>query len=135
MSSSHLIIVARNTMTGELRLPLDDMTLYGTGEEQSVVETVAMTFSDDWVLYLYGMVGDQVVGKKPHPVKWTNISRNERSAIVGGKHYFATRCRPTANWNVVLLDKHEIEGSREVGRIHHSFTTHQLTKWLRDYQR
>lgn len=135
MSSSHLIILARNTLTGELRLPLDDMTLYGTGEEQSVVETAAMTFTDDWVLNLYAPVGDQVIGKKPHPVKWTIISRNERSAIFGGKHFFASRCHPLSNWNVVLLDRLEINGSRTIGRVHQSFTTHQLNKWLRDTQR
>lgn len=135
MSSSHLIILARNTLTGELRLPLNDMTLYGVGGEQSVVETAAMTFTDDWVLDLYGPIGDRIVGKKPHPVKWTNISRNERSVIVSGRHYFASRCNPASMWTVVLLDRLEINGSREVGRVHRSFTTHQLNKWLKDYQK
>ena len=33
MSSAHLIIVARNHETGEVQLPLEDMTLYGCEPE------------------------------------------------------------------------------------------------------
>lgn len=135
MGSSHLIVLARNTVTDELRLALGDMTLYGVGGEQSVVETAAMTFTDDWVLDLYGPIGDRIVGKKPHPVKWTIISRNERSAIVSGRHYFANRCNPASMWSIVLLDRKEIHGSREIGRIHNKMWTNELNKWLRDMQK
>ncbi len=65
MSSSHLVIIARNYKTGEVKLALGDrMTLYGTGEEQSVVETCALIYTDDWELTLYGAIGEPVMGKR-----------------------------------------------------------------------
>lgn len=72
MSSGHYIIVARNRETGELRLPLGDMTLYGggidpaTGEyaEESLVRACAAEFGEDWVLSLYGTRGSDYTGTK-----------------------------------------------------------------------
>lgn len=72
MSSAHYIIVARNTETGEIKLPLGDMTLYGMGvdgetgqyEEESVVATCALNFGPDWTLALYGQLGAGYVGRK-----------------------------------------------------------------------
>lgn len=72
MSSGHYVIVARNTVTGELRLPLGDMTLYGEGKdpetgehaEESLVRTCAMDFDEDWTLTLYGMVSASYGGSK-----------------------------------------------------------------------
>ncbi|KEA07501.1 hypothetical protein [Rhizobium rhizogenes] len=74
MSSSHYIIVARNNETGEIQLPLEDMTLYGMGvdtetgeyEEESVVRTCAMSYGPEWTLTLYGPLGSSYYGtKKP----------------------------------------------------------------------
>lgn len=53
MSSEHIIVVARNTVTGAIELPLDDLTLYGTGGEQDMLETCRRDYDDDWVLALY----------------------------------------------------------------------------------
>ena len=72
MSSGHYIIVARHDNTGELRLPLGDMTLYGDGQdpetgeyaEESLVRSCAMDFDEDWTLALYGMVGASYGGSK-----------------------------------------------------------------------
>lgn len=72
MSSSHLVIIARNDKTGEIQLPLDDMTLYGMGcdsvtgeyEEESVVRTCAMSYGPNWTLTLYGPLGSAYYGVK-----------------------------------------------------------------------
>lgn len=72
MSSSHLIIIARNDETGEIQLPLENMTLYGMGkdpetgeyEEESVVRTCAMSYGPEWVLALYGPLGASYSGSK-----------------------------------------------------------------------
>ena len=53
MSSSHLVIIARNIETGEIKLPLGNMTLYGTGGEQQVLEQARKQFSADWLLEIY----------------------------------------------------------------------------------
>ena len=65
MSSSHIVIVARNTETGEVKLPLGDMTLYGAGEEEQVLQTCAMScgLGEDWVLTLYHPVGPSITAK------------------------------------------------------------------------
>ena len=74
MSSSHLIIVARNDETGEIQLPLEHMTLYGMGvtdgeyEEESVVRTCASTYGPEWTLTLYGPLGHSYSGTKTSPV-------------------------------------------------------------------
>ncbi|MBY5553744.1 hypothetical protein J0664_05965 [Rhizobium leguminosarum] len=70
MSSSHLIIIARNDETGEIQLPLENMTLYGMGivdgeyEEESVVRTCAASFGPEWTLTLYGPLGASYSGSK-----------------------------------------------------------------------
>lgn len=64
MSSSHIIVVARNTDTGEVELPLGDMTLYGVGGEESVLQTCRGNYGKQWVLSLYVPAGGQWVGTK-----------------------------------------------------------------------
>ncbi|QIG68705.1 hypothetical protein EVB67_055 [Rhizobium phage RHph_TM3_3_14B] len=72
MSSSHYIIVARNDETGEIQLPLENMTLYGMGvdpetgeyEEESIVRTCAATYGPEWTLTLYGPLGSSYSGTK-----------------------------------------------------------------------
>lgn len=72
MSSEHIIIVARNTETGELRLPLDDMTLYssggldetGIGSPESILQTCRAIFTEEWVLAVYRPYGDFFAGSK-----------------------------------------------------------------------
>ena len=64
MSSSHIIIVARNTKTGEIELPLDDLTLYGVGGEDDVLQTCRRQYGEEWVLSLYAPIGDQWCGSK-----------------------------------------------------------------------
>lgn len=70
MSSSHYIIVARNDKTGEVQLPLENMTLYGMGtvdgeyEEESVVRTCAMSYGPEWTLTLYGPLGGSYSGRR-----------------------------------------------------------------------
>lgn len=54
MSSSHLVIIARNTKTGDLELPLGNQTLYGTGDEESILESITKRYTDDWCLAIYG---------------------------------------------------------------------------------
>lgn len=71
MSSEHYIIVARNTITGAIELPLDDMTLYGQGcdpvtweyLEEALVHNIAGRYGDDWVVTLYGPVGGNFSGR------------------------------------------------------------------------
>jgi hypothetical protein len=75
MSSGHYIIVARNDKTGELRLPLGDMTLYGQGIDpetntyidDELVKQVAKDFDEDWTICLYGQKGDTYGGSKKRP--------------------------------------------------------------------
>ncbi len=65
MSSSHYVILARNDETGEIQLPLENMTLYGMGqdpetgeyEEESVVRTCALSYGPEWTLNLYSPIG------------------------------------------------------------------------------
>lgn len=72
MSSEHLIIVARNTETGELRLPLGNTTLYmsggidaeGTASAESVLQTCRRSFTEDWVLAVYRPDGSFWSGSK-----------------------------------------------------------------------
>jgi hypothetical protein len=66
MSSAHYIVVSRNRRTDEIRLPLGDVTLYGTegqdpetgrlGEEDFAVQA-SQALSADWSTALYGPVG------------------------------------------------------------------------------
>lgn len=63
MSSSHLVIIARNMKTGQIDLPLGDhMTLYGCGGEEELVRACAGNYTDDWVLTLYHPRGPDVLG-------------------------------------------------------------------------
>lgn len=64
MSSSHIIIVARNKKTGAIELPLEDMTLYGTGGEDGVLATCRRQYSEEWTLALYAPIGDFYAGDK-----------------------------------------------------------------------
>lgn len=72
MSSSHLIIVARNYETGELQLPLENLTLYGMGqdpetklyEEDSLVQECAKKYGPEWGITLYVPVGPTYSGSK-----------------------------------------------------------------------
>ena len=54
MSSSHLIIVAHNTATDEIELPLGNTTLYGVGDEEKTLARCRKRYSNDWILALYG---------------------------------------------------------------------------------
>ena len=65
MSSSHIIVVARNHKTGEIQLPLDDLTLYGVGGEEDVLETCRLSYDEDWSLALYEPKGAFYSGAKP----------------------------------------------------------------------
>ena len=66
MSSSHIIVVARNHKTGEIQLPLDDLTLYGVGGEEDVLETCRQQYDEDWTLALYQPMAPWfVTGAKP----------------------------------------------------------------------
>lgn len=72
MSSSHYIIVARNDETGEIQLPLENMTLYGMGvdaetgeyEEEDLVRSCAANHGPEWTLTLYGPLGASYGGRK-----------------------------------------------------------------------
>lgn len=64
MSSSHIIVVARNTDTGAIELPLEDLTLYGVGGEEDVLQTCRMSYGEEWVLTLYCPYGDTYCGAK-----------------------------------------------------------------------
>ncbi|GHC61404.1 hypothetical protein GCM10010136_01920 [Limoniibacter endophyticus] len=76
MSSEHAIIVARNTNTGAIELPLDDLTLYdatdhgidgekgGVGSVSSIIEHVRSTYDDNWVITLYVRKGQDWCGAK-----------------------------------------------------------------------
>lgn len=75
MSSSHYIIVARNDVTGEIQLPLENVTLYGMGldpdtgeyEEEALVRECAKRYDKDWSLCLYGRLGAVYGGAKKRP--------------------------------------------------------------------
>lgn len=70
MSSSHYVIVARNDETGEIQLPLGNMTLYGMGidpetgeyEEEGLVRECAKQYGPEWTLTLYGKLGADYCG-------------------------------------------------------------------------
>lgn len=80
MSSEHAIIIARNSKTGAIELPLDDLTLYdtsgygldgqpdGVGSVKSIIDSVRMTYDDDWVITLYVRSGPDWLGNKKLPV-------------------------------------------------------------------
>lgn len=75
MSSEHAIIVARNTRTGEIQLPLDDTTLYdtsgygidgepnGVGSVRSIINSVRASYHEEWTIALYVRKGDGYCGK------------------------------------------------------------------------
>lgn len=64
MSSSHLIVVAHNTTTDEIELPLGNTTLYGIGEEENILERCRKRYDNDWILALYGPRSALVSGTK-----------------------------------------------------------------------
>lgn len=64
MSSSHIIVVARNTETGDIEFPLEDLTLYGVGGETNVLETCRRQYSKEWTLSLYAPIGESYSGSK-----------------------------------------------------------------------
>lgn len=65
MSSEHIIIVARNARTGEIRLPLEGTTLYGVGGEDDLLRAYRGQFSEEWALSLYKPFGFIYSGSKP----------------------------------------------------------------------
>lgn len=66
MSSSHLLVVARNHRTGEIQLPLEDLTLYGVEpvKDDELVRGIAEQYDEDWAVTLYGQVGPNYSGSK-----------------------------------------------------------------------
>ena len=64
MSSDHIVIVARNDETGAVELPLGDLTLYGTGGEESVLCTACANYGPEWSLSLYKPYGPTLRGTK-----------------------------------------------------------------------
>ncbi len=59
--------------------------------------------------------------------KWSVVSRNERTIVIDGVRYFATRCSIVTGWTVEQLDQLEINGSRSVRKLKRGLTTRQLT--------
>ena len=64
MSSSHIIIVARNAETGAVELPLENVTLYGTGGEEDVLQTCRKQYGEEWTLSLYAPFGSLWAGSR-----------------------------------------------------------------------
>ncbi|MAZ17945.1 MAG: hypothetical protein CL535_16645 [Ahrensia sp.] len=64
MSSSHLIIVAHNTATDDIELPLGNTTLYGVGDEEKILERCRKRYDNDWILALYRPISAPVSGTK-----------------------------------------------------------------------
>lgn len=76
MSSEHAIIIARNTETGAIELPLDDLTLYdtsdyglddkrgGIGSVSSIIQQVRRNYSEEWTITLYVRSGPDWCGSK-----------------------------------------------------------------------
>ena len=64
MSSDHLIIVARNSTNGKIRLPLGDLTLYGTGGEEKLLEGLRSKYDENWDLTIYQKKSQSVIGSK-----------------------------------------------------------------------
>lgn len=70
MSSNHYVVIARNDETGEVQLPLENMTLYGMGGvddeyvEESVVRSCSASYGPEWTLTLYGPLGASYSGTK-----------------------------------------------------------------------
>lgn len=63
MSSARLIVIARNDLTGEIRLPLGDYTIYDHDERaDALVRELTRDFDNDWTICLYGREGDQYYG-------------------------------------------------------------------------
>ena len=67
MSSAHIIIVARNLITGAIEVPLGDITLYFAEGAESVLQTARQSYDEDWALSLYEPVGDLWAGAKQEP--------------------------------------------------------------------
>lgn len=76
MSSEHAIIIARNTETGAIELPLDDLTLYSTsdygidnelggpGSTKSIIDSVSRRYTDEWIITLYVRKGADYCGSR-----------------------------------------------------------------------
>jgi hypothetical protein len=68
LSSEHLIVIARNHLTGEIQLPLEELTLYGDEDENDgLVRGIAKHYDEDWVITLYGKKGPDYSGQKKKP--------------------------------------------------------------------
>jgi len=71
MGSARYIIVARNDVTNELRLPLGDLTLYGCEPEgeEDLARHIASQFDEDWSIAIYAPMGSIWSGtiKKERP--------------------------------------------------------------------
>jgi hypothetical protein len=63
MSSAHIIIVARNDKTGAVELPLGDLTLYGVGDEDGVLQTACKRYGPEWTLTLFRPDGARYAGQ------------------------------------------------------------------------
>ena len=63
VSSAHLIIVARNTVTNEFET-MNGTTLYGAGGEEALLQSCRDAFTSDWVLTLYAPRGDSFEGTR-----------------------------------------------------------------------
>src|ERR1700750_2304663 len=61
--------------------------------------------------------------------KWFHISKNERSASIGGRHYFASRCNSKQKWQIEELNQSETNGSRSLGIIERNMTTRECSLW------
>lgn len=64
MSSDRLIIVARNYETGEIRLPLGDLTMYDLSGAMDVISRCLKDFGPDWSLAIYEPLGGFLSGTK-----------------------------------------------------------------------
>lgn len=65
MSSDHVVIVARNTESGEVRLPLGNVTLYSTERIDDFVRRVCADYGDEWVVAAYLPTTGFFIGTKP----------------------------------------------------------------------
>lgn len=65
MSSSHIVVVARNFETGEVEVALKDMTLYDEHGKETLLELIRAKYSEDWGVALYKPITQFYCGSKP----------------------------------------------------------------------
>lgn len=66
-------------------------------------------------------------------MKWKQISRNERSITVSGRHFFANRCNPGRLWQIEELNQAEINGSRSIAVIAEKQATRDVTAYFKHH--